>query len=136
MNFSLFSKLAIAGAVLTGLASTVTLYQDSGVNYEAKAQEENPNSQHFKKNVDDKELDFTDILSKDKITAKELSDKIAKELNGKGLDPKEYSFTLKVTTKDGGTIQGDGKVGEVPNNQSMEFNPSKDKITEFEITKS
>ncbi|MCE5720634.1 hypothetical protein JL822_11185 [Staphylococcus pseudintermedius] len=135
MNFSLFSKLAIAGAVLTGLASTVTLYQDSGVNYEAKAQEENPNSQHFKKNVDDKELDFTDILSKDKITAKELSDKIAKELNGKGLDPKEYSFTLKVTTKDGGTIQGDGKVGEVPNNQSMEFNPSKDKITEFKITK-
>ncbi|MDK4095236.1 hypothetical protein O0G34_09930 [Staphylococcus pseudintermedius] len=136
MNFSLFSKLAIAGAVLTGLASTVTLYQDSGVNYEAKAQEENPNSQHFKKNVDVKELDFTDILSKDKITAKELSDKIAKELNDKGLDPKEYSFTLKVTTKDGGTIQGDGKVGEVPNNQSMEFNPSKDKITEFEITKS
>ncbi|HAR6136523.1 TPA: hypothetical protein I1683_001938 [Staphylococcus pseudintermedius] len=136
MNFSLFSKLAIAGAVLTGLASTVTLYQDSGVNYEAKAQEENPNSQHFKKNVDDKELDFTDILSKDKITAKELSDKIAKELNDKGLDPKEYSFTLKVTTKDGGTIQGDGKVGEVPNNQSMEFNPSKDKITKFEITKS
>ncbi|EGQ1292079.1 hypothetical protein EEJ56_11425, partial [Staphylococcus pseudintermedius] len=129
-------KLAIAGAVLTGLASTVTLYQDSGVNYEAKAQEENPNSQHFKKNVDDKELDFTDILSKDKITAKELSDKIANELSANGLDPKEYSFTLKVTTKDGGTIQGDGKVGEVPNNQSMEFNPSKDKITEFEITKS
>ncbi|EGQ2868671.1 hypothetical protein [Staphylococcus pseudintermedius] len=135
MNFSLFSKLAIAGAVLTGLASTVTLYQDSGVNYEAKAQEENPNSQHFKKNVDDKELDFTDILSKDKITAKELSDKIAKELNGKGLDPKEYSFTLKVTTGNGGTIQGGGKVGEVPNNQAMEFNPNKDKITEFEITK-
>lgn len=135
MNFSLFSKLAIAGAVLTGLASTVTLYQDSGVNYEAKAQEENPNSQHFKKNVDDKELDFTDILSKDKITAKELSDKIAKELNEKGLDPKEYSFTLKVTTEDGGTIQGGGKVGEVSNNQSKEFNPNKDKITEFEITK-
>ncbi|PXA58296.1 hypothetical protein, partial [Staphylococcus pseudintermedius] len=114
-------------------------YQDSGVNYEAKAQEENPNSQHFKKNVDDKELDFTDILSKDKITAKELSDKIANELSANGLDPKEYSFTLKVTTKDGGTIQGDGKVGEVgevPNNQAMEFNPSKDKITEFEITKS
>ncbi|HCT0431375.1 TPA: hypothetical protein LQP14_001598 [Staphylococcus pseudintermedius] len=136
MNFSLFSKLAIAGAVLTGLASTVTLYQDSGVNYEVKAQEENPNSQHFKKNVDDKELDFTDILSKDKITAKELSDKIANELSANGLGPKEYSFTLKVTTKDGGTIQGDGKVGEVPNNQSMEFNPNKDKITEFEITKS
>lgn len=136
MNFSLFSKLAIAGAVLTGLASTVTLYQDSGVNYEAKAQEENPNSQHFKKNVDDKELDFTDILSKDKITAKELSDKIAKELSVNGLDPKEYSFTLKVTTKDGGTIQGGGKVGEVLNNQSKEFNPNKDKITEFEITKS
>ncbi|EHP0517825.1 hypothetical protein KNE05_002070 [Staphylococcus pseudintermedius] len=136
MNFSLFSKLAIAGAVLTGLASTVTLYQDSGVNYEAKAQEENPNSQHFKKNVDDKELDFTDIFSKDKITAKELSDKIAKELSANGLDPKEYSFTLKVTTKDGGTIQGDGKVGDVPNNQSMEFNPNKDKITEFKITKS
>ncbi|EKH2205147.1 TPA: hypothetical protein I1687_002080 [Staphylococcus pseudintermedius] len=135
MNFSLFSKLAIAGAVLTGLASTVTLYQDSGVNYEAKAQEENPNSQHFKKNVDDKELDFTDILSKDKITAKELSDKIAKELSANGLDSKEYSFTLKVTTKDGGTIQGGGKVGEVLNNQSKEFNPNKDKITEFEITK-
>ncbi|NCJ13795.1 hypothetical protein [Staphylococcus pseudintermedius] len=135
MNFSLFSKLAIAGAVLTGLASTVTLYQDSGVNYEAKAQEENPNSQHFKKNVDGKELDFTDILSKDKITAKELSDKITKELNENGLDPKEYSFTLKVTTEDGGTIQGGGKVGEVPNNQSKEFNPNKDKITEFEITK-
>ncbi|HCT0309115.1 TPA: hypothetical protein LQN95_000563, partial [Staphylococcus pseudintermedius] len=117
------------------LASTVTLYQDSGVNYEAKAQEENPNSQHFKKNVDDKELDFTDILSKDKITAKELSDKIANELSANGLDPKEYSFTLKVTTKDGGTIQGGGKVGEVLNNQSKEFNPNKDKITEFEITK-
>ncbi|EGQ2752265.1 hypothetical protein MWQ88_002107 [Staphylococcus pseudintermedius] len=136
MNFSLFSKLAIAGAVLTGLASTATFYQDSGFNYEAKAQEENPNSQHFKKNVDDKELDFTDIFSKDKITAKELSDKIAKELNDKGLDPKEYSFTLKVTTGNGGTIQGGGKVGEVPNNQSMEFNPNKDKITEFKITKS
>ncbi|EPC7164822.1 hypothetical protein ACR2QP_002242 [Staphylococcus pseudintermedius] len=136
MNFSLFSKLAIAGAVLTGLASTVTLYQDSGVNYEAKAQEENPNSQHFKKNVDGKELDFTDILSKDKITAKELSDKITKELNENGLDPKKYSFTLKVTTEGGGTIQGGGKVGDVPNNQSKEFNPNKDKITEFEITKS
>ncbi|HCT0503572.1 TPA: hypothetical protein K8016_002493, partial [Staphylococcus pseudintermedius] len=121
--------------VLTGLASTVTLYQDSGVNYEAKAQEENPNSQHFKKNVDGKELDFTDILSKDKITAKELSDKITKELNENGLDPKEYSFTLKVTTGNGGTIQGGGKVGDVPNNQSKEFNPNKDKITEFEITK-
>ncbi|GAB0225167.1 hypothetical protein WCQ58_11040 [Staphylococcus pseudintermedius] len=60
-------------------------------------------------------------------------------MSANGLDPKEYSFTLKVTTKDGGTIQGDGKVGEVgevPNNQAMEFNPSKDKITEFEITKS
>ncbi|EOB1264043.1 hypothetical protein [Staphylococcus pseudintermedius] len=51
------------------------------------------------------------------------------------MDPKEYSFTLKVTTEGGGTIQGGGKVGDVPNNQSKEFNSNKDKITEFEITK-
>lgn len=135
MNLSLLAKLATAGMVLTGITGTAALGNIPGVNQEVKAQQDNPNSEHFKKTVDGKELDFTDTFSKTKLTPKDVSDEIAKKLNEQGLTSSEYKFSLQVDKKDGSKIEGAGQVGEVPSNQSSEFNPTEDKIKVFDITK-
>ncbi|MFK3494941.1 hypothetical protein LOQ69_14485 [Staphylococcus aureus] len=134
MNLSLVAKLATAGMILTGITGTAALGNIPGVNQEVKAQQDNPNSQHFKKTVDGKELDFTDTFSQTKLTPKDLSDEIKKKLDEQGLTGL-YKFSLKVELQNGGAIQGEGTVGQVPSNQSAEFDPTKDRITVFEITK-
>ncbi|WP_330993977.1 hypothetical protein [Staphylococcus pseudintermedius] len=134
MKLGLVAKLATAGMILTGITGAVAFGNVPGVNQEVKAQQDNPNSGHFKKTVDGKELDFTDIFSRNTLTPKDLSDEIKKKLDEQGLTG-DYNFNLKVTKSDGSTIEGAGKAGQVPSNQSSVFDPTKDKIEVFEISK-
>ncbi|HHU6750930.1 TPA: hypothetical protein ACUI23_001627 [Staphylococcus pseudintermedius] len=134
MNSSLLTKLLAAGVILTSVSTTTNFGSAFLINHEAHAQEENPNKEHFKKTVEGQELDFTDTLNRNKLTPKDLSDEISKELKEKGLMD-DYKFNLKVSLQNGGTIEGAGTAGQVPSNQSAEFDPTKDKITVFEISK-
>lgn len=135
MNLSLITKLAMAGVVLTGITGTTTIGNIAGVNHEAKAEVDNPNAEHFKKNVEGHELDFTNALSKDSLSSKKLADEIKQQLEKNGLDPTTYNFKLRVEYKDGGSLDGGGIVTNVSDNQSKEFNPTKDKIVTFDISK-
>ncbi|EJO7150106.1 hypothetical protein NRV22_001664 [Staphylococcus pseudintermedius] len=134
MKLGLVAKLATAGMILTGITGAATFGNVPGLNQEVKAQQDNPNSEHFKKKVDDKELDFTDIFSRNTLTPKDLSDEIKKKLDEQGLTG-DYNLNLKVTKSDGSTIEGTGKAGQVPSNQSSVFDPTKDKIEVFDISK-
>lgn len=136
MNYSLLAKVAIAGAVLTGVTNTVIVGNIAGVNHEAKAQVAQPNAGHFHKTVDGKELDFTDVFTKKSLTPKELGEKVKSELENAGLEASNYSFRIEVKTSGGATIQGGGKVTEVPNNATSTFDPTKDTLDKFEIYKS
>ncbi|HDV6087107.1 hypothetical protein [Staphylococcus pseudintermedius] len=132
MNLSLITKLAMAGVVLTGVTGTAVVGNIAGVNQDAKAQEENVNQHHFNQEIEGKNLSFADTFSKEKLTAKELSDEIKKKLDENGIDSSKYKFRFTVKLDNGGTINGSGKVGEVPENQSAEFNPTKNEL-EFSI---
>ncbi|UXV54411.1 hypothetical protein MUA68_14655 (plasmid) [Staphylococcus aureus] len=134
MNLSLIAKLAMAGVVLTGITGTAAIGNISGVNHEAKA-EVNPNAEHFKKSVEGHELDFTSTLNKKTLTAKLLADDIKSELEKAGLHPSEYKFIIVVKKSDGSTISGSGVVTNVNSNQSATFDPTKEKLEEFSITK-
>lgn len=135
MNLSLITKLALAGVVLTGITGTAAIGNISGVNQVVKAEVENPNQHLFKKVVDGQELDFSDIFNRDSVTSKELADDIVKKLNEKGLNPVDYKMKLEVKDSKGGIVKGGGPVVNVDDNQSQPFNPTKDKIEVFEITK-
>ncbi len=135
MKNSVLLKSLIAVTVMT-TATGSALYVGNGITHEAKAQQENPNAGHFHKEVDGKSLNFEDVLTKDNLTPKGLAEEITKKLTDAGLKPEDYSFTLKVKTKNGATINGSGDVsGSDLSNQTSAFNPTQDTIEEFTITK-
>lgn len=126
----------MAGVVLTGVTGASVLGSITGVNYEAKAEESNPNSQYFNYKLGDKELDLKDIFTSNTLSAKILSEKLTSKLEAQGLNPENYKFKMTVKKTDGKTIQGGPslvKGSEYIGTQTAEFNPNKDTITEFEI---
>ncbi|MDT0747120.1 hypothetical protein [Staphylococcus chromogenes] len=135
MNYSLLAKVAIAGAVLTGVTGTAAMGNIVGVNQEAKAQQENPNHHHFNKEVDGRTLDLTNALNKSSLSGQTLADEIAKELEKNGLNPGDYKFKFEVKTKNGGKVSSNGYSpvsGEKLNDQ-LTFNPQIDTLEEFDI---
>ncbi len=135
MKNSVILKSLMAVTVLT-TATGSALFVGNGITHEAKAQQENPNAEHFTKNVNGQTLDFSDTFSKPTLSAKSLANEIESKLKEKGLDPTQYSFILKVKTSSNGIIEGNGKViGDHLNNQTKEFNPTKDKVEVFDIVK-
>ncbi|MFT2203347.1 hypothetical protein [Staphylococcus chromogenes] len=135
MNYSLLAKVAIAGAVLTGVTGTAAMGNIVGVNQEAKAQVAEPNAQFYHVNIDGKDINLEDTFKKVKLTPKTLSDEIKKKLEENNLDPTLYNFNFEVKLSNGAVISGGGPVGDTPENQSSEFNPTKDTLQKFTITK-
>ena len=138
MSLSLLTKLAMAGVVLTGVTGTAALGNVTGVNHEVKAEENHPNAKYFHKNVDGKDLDFTDTFKKDKLSPKTLNEEVKNKLTENGLSPDKYRLKLKVKLLDGSTLEspsGGAKIvgNEYINTQTAEFNPNKQTLDEFDI---
>ncbi len=135
MKNSVLLKSLIAVTVMT-TATGSALFVGNGITHEAKAQQENPNAGHFHKEVDGHTLDFTDTLNKVNLTPKSLAEEITKKLEDASLNPKDYSFKLKVILKNGGSIEGSGDVsGSDLSKQEKAFNPTQDTLEVFTIEK-
>ncbi|HGO1493001.1 TPA: hypothetical protein ACK0CK_002624 [Staphylococcus aureus] len=138
MTLGLLSKLAMAGIVLTGATGATTLGGISSTVHEAHA-EENANQEHFEKPLEDKVLNFKDVLSKKTISIKDFSKAVEDELRNKGFDPSQYKLKFKVTvghstyssSEGGNLIVGNQHLGTA----LAEFNPTAHKLEEFEIVK-
>ncbi|WP_353457658.1 hypothetical protein [Staphylococcus coagulans] len=135
MKNSVLLKSLIAVTVMT-TATGSALFVGNGITHEAKAQQDNPNVGHFHKEVDGKNLNFEDVLSKDNLTPKLLAEEIATKLKENGLTSENYKFELKIVKTDGSIINGNGNVsGSDLSKQESAFNPTKDRIEVFTITK-
>ncbi|MCM0467354.1 hypothetical protein [Staphylococcus aureus] len=137
MSLNLLAKAAMAGVVLTGGVGTAALESFPSTTHEAKA-EANVNQEHFKKTIGDTVLDFTDILSRNTLSPKDLTLAVKDKLEKQGLNAGDYRLKLKVkmpngsyleSHEDGNLIVGNEHLG----TQTAEFNPTKHKMEIFEI---